>query len=243
MSLILNDLLGIDKIKIYQDSDLFNFSLDSILLAHFVTINYKDKYICDLCSGNAPVPMYLTLRTKAKIIGVEVLKKSFDLANKSIEYNNFQDQIMMYNENLIGISNIIGKDKFDVVTCNPPYFKIGDNNLNPNDEKAIARHEVLANLDDIIKEASLLLKQKGRLAIVYHPNRLIELIDTLRKYNIEPKRIQFIYPKRNRSCNHILIEGVKCGNKQMKILPPLFVYNDNDKWTKQILKIYNFEED
>ena len=243
MSLILNDLLGIDKIKIYQDSDLFNFSIDSILLAHFVTINYKDKEICDLCSGNAPIPMYLTLKTKANITGVEVQEKSYNLANMSINYNHFENQIKMVNANLIGISNVIGKEKYDVVTCNPPYFKIGNNNINPNSELAIARHEVLANLDDIIKEASLLLRQKGRLAIVYHPGRLIELINTLRKYKIEPKRIQFIYPKRNRSCNHVLVEGVKCGNAEMQVLAPIYVYNDNDKWTKQILKIYNFEED
>ncbi len=243
MTLISNELLGKEKIKIFQDSDLFNFSIDSILLAHFVTINYKDKMICDLCSGNAPIPLYLTLRTKAKIIGVEVLKESYELANMSIKYNHFEDQIIMYNDNLIDIHKKIGSDKFDVVTINPPYFKIGENNINPNDFKAVARHEIYAKLDDIIKEASILLKQKGRLAMVYHPNRLIELIDTLRKYKIEPKRIQFIYPKKDRACNHVLIEGVKEGNHQMKILPPIYVYKSNNKWTKQILKIYNFEEE
>ena len=243
MTLISNELLGIPKLKIYQDSDLFNFSLDSILLASFAKINYKDKLICDLCSGNAPVPLYLSLRTKAKIYGVEVQKYSYELALMSIKENKLEEQITMINDNLINVNQKIGENKFDLVTVNPPYFKLGNNNINPNDYKAIARHEVLASLDDIIKEASILLKPKGRLALVYTPTRLIELIEVMKKYKIEPKRLQFIYPKRNKACNHILIEGVKEGSSFLQILKPIYVYKDNDTWTKQILKIYNFEED
>ncbi len=240
MPIVCNELLGRELIKIYQDTDYFNFSLDSMLLASFASIGYKTKRICDLCSGNAPIPLYLTLRCDAKIVGVEVQKHSYDLAVKSILENNLNDRIEMINDNLIGINQKIGS--FDLVTVNPPYFKLGKHNINPLDSKAIARHEILATLDDIVKEASLLLKQKGRLAMVHRPDRLVEILETFKKYKIEPKRLQFIYPKRDKECNQILIEGVKDGQMgNLRILPPLYVYNDDNKWTKEVLKIYNYE--
>lgn len=242
MPIVCNELLGRELIKIYQDTDGFNFSIDSMLLADFATVGYKTKRICDLCCGNAPIPLYLTLRTKAHITGVEVQKHSYDLAVKSIEENHLEPQIQMVLANLKGIHQQIGLHTFDLVTCNPPFFKIGDNQINPNDLKAIARHELLADLEDIVKEASLLLNSKGRFAVVHRPDRMTELFELMKKYRIEPKRLQLVYPKMNKECNHILMEGIKDGSQGgLRILPPLYVYNDNDRWTDQILKIYNFE--
>lgn len=243
MPIVCNELLGKELIKIYQDTDYFNFSIDSMILASFATINKKTANICDLCCGNAPIPLYLSLRTKANIIGVEIQGHSFDLANMSIKENKLDNQITMYCDNLINISEKIGKHKFDLVTCNPPFFKIGDNNINPSDAKAIARHEVLATLDDIVKEAASLLAPKGRFAMVHRPDRLVEILETFKKYKIEPKRLQFVYPKMNKECNHILIEGIKDGSSDgLRILPPLYVYKDDNKWTNEVLKIYNYEE-
>ena len=243
MPLIWNELLGREKYQICQDSDVFNFSLDSMLLAYFVTINKGTKSICDLCSGNAPIPMYLTLRTDAKIIGVEVQEYTYKLGLMSIEHNKLEGQIELINDNLIGINEKIGKHKFDIVTCNPPFFKLGNHNINPTDAKAIARHEILASLDDIVKEASLLLNSKGRFAMVHRPDRLVEIIDTFRKYKIEPKRLQFVYPKMGSECNHIIIEGIKDGSEgSLRILAPLYVYKEDGKWTEEVLKIYNFKE-
>lgn len=240
MAIVCHELLGRDLIKIYQDTDCFNFSIDSLLLASFATISYKTLDICDLCSGNAPVALYLSLRSNANIVGVEVQRHSYDLACMSIKENKLEDRITMFCDNLIDIHNKV--TKFDLVTCNPPFFKLGNHNVNPNDSKAIARHEVLASLDDIVKESSLILKSKGRFAMVHRPDRLIEVIDTFRKYHIEPKRLQFVYPKMNKECNHILIEGIKDGsNGGLRVLPPLYVYNEMDQWTDQILEIYNFE--
>lgn len=241
MAIVCNELLGRELIKIYQDTESFNFSLDSMLLADFATITAKTKKICDLCCGNAPIPLYLTLRTKVDIVGVEVQKESYDLAIKSIEENNLSQQITMVLDNLIDVHTKL-PNKFDLVTCNPPFFKMGDHHINPNDRKAIARHEILATLDDIVKEASKLLNSKGRFAMVHRPDRLVEILEVFKKYKIEPKRLQFIYPKMNKECNHILIEGIKDGSKDgLRILPPLYVYNNDDKWTDQILEIYNFE--
>ena len=241
MTIVSNELLGRPLLKIYQDTEYFNFSLDSMLLASFCKITKTTNNICDLCSGNAPIPLYLSLRCKSKIVGVEVLKHSYDLGIKSINENNLQNQIELLNENLININKKIGNHKFDLVTCNPPFFKVGSNNINPLDSKAIARHEIMASLDDIIKEASLLLNNCGHLVMVHRPDRLIEILDTFRKYKIEPKRLQFIYPKLGSECNHILIDGVKDGNSGLRVLEPLYVYKDNKNWTDDVLKIYNYE--
>ncbi len=244
MPIVKNDLLGVPKLSIYQDTEAFNFSIDSMLLADFVTITTRTKKICDLCTGNAPIPLYLTLRTNADIVGVEVQENSFNLAIKSVEENNLSKQINIVLDNLVGISNKIGNNCFEVVTCNPPFFKLGDNNLNPNDKKAIARHEVLANLDDIVKEASILLNTKGRFAMVHRPDRLVEIIETFKKYRIEPKRLRFVYPKLNGKCNHILIEGIKDASiGGLTVLPPLIVYNENNQWTNEVLKIYNYDKE
>ena len=241
MPLVCNELLGRPLLKIYQDPDSFNFSTDSMLLADFASIPARVKNICDLCTGNAPIPLYFSLRTKAKIIGVEVQEHSYDLAIKSVEENKLENQIEIINDNLINISEKIGKNKFDLVTCNPPFFKVGNNRINPNDAKAVARHEILANLDDIVKEAARLLNSKGIFSMLHRPDRLLEILDTFRKYKIEPKRLQFIYPKPNSQCNTILIEGVKDGSSGLKILEPIFVYDENNEWTKKIKEIYNFE--
>lgn len=241
MPIVCNELLGRELLKIYQDTDYFNFSIDSMLLASFPKMTKRIKRVCDLCSGNAPIPLYLSLRFDGEIIGVEIQKHSYDLANMSIDENKLNDRIKMINANLIGISNEIGIHSFDLVTCNPPFFKVGNNNINPLDSKAIARHEIMASLDDIVKEASLLLNNCGHLVMVHRPDRLLEILDTFRKYKIEPKRLQFIYPKFGSECNHILIDGVKDGNEGLRVLNPLYVYESDSKWTEDVLKIYNYE--
>ena len=241
MPIVCNELLGRELLKIYQDTDYFNFSIDSMLLASFPKMTKRIKKVCDLCSGNAPIPLYLSLRFDGEIIGVEIQKHSYDLANMSIDENKLNDRIKMINANLIGISNEIGIHSFDLVTCNPPFFKVGNNNINPLDSKAIARHEIMASLDDIVKEASLLLNNCGHLVMVHRPDRLLEILDTFRKYKIEPKRLQFIYPKFGSECNHILIDGVKDGNEGLRVLNPLYVYESDSKWTEDVLKIYNYE--
>lgn len=244
MPIVCNELLGRELIKIYQDTDAFNFSIDSMLLADFVSITAKTKSICDLCTGNAPIPLYLSLRTRANIIGVEIQRDSYDLAIKSINENNLDEQISIKLANLIGIYKELGSSKFDAVTCNPPFFKVGDYQINPNDKKAIARHEIMSTLDDIVKEASVLLKSKGRLAMVHRPDRLVEILETFKKYKIEPKRLRFVYPKLGSECNHILIEGIKDGSKGgLRVLSPLYVYKDDNKWTDEVLKIYNYEKE
>lgn len=238
MALLEHELLGRLLLKIYQDSDAFSFSLDSMILSDFVSITKRVKNICDLCTGNAPIPLYLSQRCDANIVGVEVQEESFKLAEMSVDKNNLSSRIKIIHSNLINVSKEIGHN-FDIVTVNPPYFKVGCNNINPNDRKAIARHEILATLDDIIKESSSLLNSHGVFAMVHRPDRLLEILDCMRKYRIEPKRLRLCYPKIGSECNNILIEGVKDGAPSLRILEPLYIYNSDNKWTEEVLKIYN----
>ena len=239
---IVNELLGRPLLKIYQDPEIFNFSLDSILLAHFCTIPNKTKRIIDLGTGNAPIPLYLTLRTKAKIIGIEIQKYSFNLAQKSVKINNREDQIELINCDLRNVSTKLGLGMAELVVSNPPFYKVGSFKQNPDERKNIARHEIMCTLEDIIKEASLLLNTRGVFTLIHRPERLSEIILLLSKYNLEPKRLQFVYPKINKPCNHILIEAVKGASPgSLKVLEPLYVYDEFDKWTDKILKIYNYE--
>ena len=163
---------------------------------------------------------------------------------RSVKINHLENQIEIIQDNLIGISDKIGKSKFDCVTVNPPFFKVGNHQINPNDSKAIARHEILATLEDIIKEASSLLNTRGRLAIVHRPERLPEIFELFNKYHIEPKRLRLVYPKMGMEVNHVLIEGIKDGSPDgLRIEPPLYVYKSDNTWTDEVLKIYNFTKE
>jgi len=236
---VLNDLLGYDGLKIIQRHDMFNFSLDSTLLANFVTINKNVKKIIDLGTGNAPIPLFLSIRTKAKIIGVEIQELSYDLAKRNVEINNLTDQIEILHADLKNINKSLGHHTFDIVTSNPPYFKVtSEANVNKNDYLTIARHEVLVTLEDVVKEASLLLRHGGYFSLVHRPDRLLDIFEVLRKYPLEPKRIRFVYPKVNRECNTVLIEARKSNRGGLKILNPLYIYDSNSEYTLEIRKMF-----
>ncbi len=239
---VINDLLGYDGLKIIQNPEMFRFSIDSMILGYFATINKKTKKIIDLCTGNAPIPLYLTLRTDAHIVGVEIQKKVYELGVKSVKMNNKENSITLLNENLKGISERL-KETFDLVTCNPPFFKYNEtSNINKSEYKTIARHEVEVTLEECVLEASKLLNTGGYFSMVHRPDRLVEIMEVMKKYKIEPKRLQFIYPKIDCEPNHILIEGIKEGKPGLKVLKPLIVY-ENGKWSNDILKIYNLKEE
>jgi len=235
----INYLLGYENLKIYQDTEMFNFSLDSVLLPNFVTITKKTKRILDIGTGNAVIPMILTTKTDALIDAVEIQKDVYELGKKSIELNNLQDKINIINQDIKEYSKNMETDTYDVITCNPPFFKVTEtSNLNMNDYKTIARHEVKLNLDDIMSIGRKLLKNNGNIAIVHRTDRLIDIITTMRKYNIEPKKIRFIYPKKNTESNIVLVEGTKNGNPGLKILSPLVSHTEEDEYTDEIKQYF-----
>lgn len=236
---VINDLIGYKNMKIIQNPEWFSFSIDSVLLPRFVTINKDTKNILDIGTGNAPIPLILSTRTKSKIFGIEIQKDIYDLAQESIEMNDLQDQIKLINDDVHNIDQYFKYGFFDVIVSNPPYFKLQEKSkINEDIHKTIARHELKIDLEDIIRISSLYLKNGGLLAIVHRSDRLIELISLFKKYNIEPKKIQFIYPKTNMEANILLVEGKKNGNKGLKILPPIYTHLENGEYTEQIKKYF-----
>lgn len=237
-----NYLLGYENMYIYQNTDYFNFSLDSVLLPNFVTINKNVKKILDIGCGNAPIPLILSTKTQASIIGVEIQSEVYDLAKKSVEVNNLQQQIEIINMDIVEFAKNMESDQFDVITCNPPFFKINErSHLNDNECKRIARHEIKLNLSDLFKVSKKLLRNNGVISIVHRPERMIEIIEIMKQNNIEPKRIRLVYPKYNEAANMILIEGRKNGKPGLKILPPLYVHENDGNYSKEVLKCFEKE--
>ena len=233
----LDDILGYKGLKIYQNSNFFSFSLDSVILANYSDVRLRDKKIVDFCTGNGVVPMILSRRTNSNIIGVEVQEKLCDLANKSIEYNKLSDRI-----------DIICSDvkdycrehinEFDLVLCNPPYFKVEDNStFNDSYEKKIARHEVLINLDEICECAKKVLKDNGKFCIVHRSDRLMDVLEAFKNNKIEPKRIKFVYDNIEKESTLILVEGQKCGKVGLKVDKPLVLYNLDGSITEEYKRL------
>lgn len=240
---VTNDLLNYNGLKIIQDDNYFNFSLDSVLLPNFVTLNKNIKRIIDLGTGNAPIPMILTTMTDAKIYGIELQKDIYNLAVESVELNKLNDKITLINDDMKNLGKYFEFNSFDVIVCNPPYFKLNKgSNVNETEQKTIARHEKYITLNEIVEIAKKFLNNNGTFAMVHRTDRLIEIIELMRKNNIEPKKIQLIYPKEGTESNLVLIEGRKNGNTGLKVMPPLIIHNKNGEYTEKIKKIFNGEE-
>ncbi len=236
---VLNDLVNYQDLKIYQNTDWFLFSLDSVLLPNFVTLNKNIKMIMDLGTGNAPIPLILSTKTNAKIIGIEIQKDVCELARKTIEYNSLQDRIELYNLDIKNLKEHFVGDTVDVITCNPPYFKVDEqSNLNEDSHKVIARHEVSLKLDDLMKISRYLLKNNGVLALVHRTDRFLDILRLCSEYGLEVKKIRFIYPKIGSESNMILVEARKNGGVGLKVLPPLYVHEKNGDYTEEVLEMF-----
>ena len=234
-----NKLLNFKNKVIYQNDEWFMFSIDSVLLANFVNLKSNISTVFDLATGNAPVAMLLTYRTNAKIIGIELQKEIYTLGLRSVNENGFNSQILLYNMDIKEVNKVFESECADVVVCNPPFFKTTEiKNMNKVDIKSIARHEIKLNLDSLLKNAKFLLKNKGVFAMVHRSERLVEIISVMKKYNIEPKRIQFVYSNTRKNSSIILIEGIKNGNSGIKILPPFFVHNDDGSYTSCVKNMF-----
>ena len=211
---VINDLFDYKNLKIVQNEDYFKFSIDSILLAEYVKITQNDNKIIDLCTGNLPIPFILNYKYGKKIDAVEIQKEIYNYGLESLKINNKKDWINYYNEDVKNLVNILEKESYDVVTCNPPYFK--DSIKNDNLIKSIARHEIKINLEDIIKIASYLLKNNKTFYMVHIPNRLDEIILLCNKYNMNIKEIVFVN-NTNKEPMLILIKAVKNSKIGMKL--------------------------
>jgi len=233
---VINNILGFDGLKIVQDTDGFKFSLDSVLLANFVTLNKRINNVMDIGCGNGIISILLSMRTNAKIIGVEIQNESYLNSLESIKINNLNSQITVYNEDIKEFYKSLESDSFDVVVCNPPYFS-GDN-VSKTISKKIARHSFYLDYNDVILISKKILKNNGIVAIVHRPENLMEILFTMRKNNIEPKKIRFVYPYKGKNANILLVEGMKNGKPGLKIMDPLYVY-ENGEYTEEIKNYFS----
>lgn len=231
-------LISDEKMPIIQSPTVFAYSLDAVLLAKFVHVPIQKGHILDLGTGNGVIPLILSGRTNAHITGLEIQERLADMAKRSVALNNLSERIHIIEGDLRKVQNELPQSSFDVVTSNPPYFKTPNKDeYNENEYFTIARHEVMCTLEDVVKAAKRYVKPGGKVAFVHRPERLVDMIMLFRQYNIEPKRMQLVYPKRNRDANMLLIEGIRDGNSGLAILSPLYIYNDDDTYTEEARRI------
>ena len=234
------DDLEFKNLKIIQNKDGFCFGIDSILLTDFAKNIKPNSKVIDLGTGTGIITILLYGKTKnTKFVGVEIQPEVAEMANRSVKLNLLENNIEILNTNILELSKIYNRGSFDVVTTNPPYKKINTGVINENNKKLISRHEITASLEDFIRTASFLLKDLGEFYMVHRPDRLVDIFYEMRKNKIEPKKIKFIYPNKNKKANLVLIKGIKNGKQFLEFENNLYVYNEDGNYTDEILKIYN----
>jgi tRNA1Val (adenine37-N6)-methyltransferase len=232
------DDLQLKGLNLIQKKDGFKFGIDAVLLSDFACIKTKHR-VMDLCTGTGIVPFLIYGKYNPQsVYGLEIQEDMIDMAERSVKLNSLEERVFFLNEDLKNIEFLKKLEKFDVVTVNPPYKLNSAGILNPNDKLAIARHEILCNLEDVISAARVLLKDNGRLFMVHRPERLADIFTLMRKYKIEPKRVKMIHPKLGKAPNIVLVEGQRDGGAYLKWDAPLYVYDENGKYTKEIDLIY-----
>jgi tRNA1Val (adenine37-N6)-methyltransferase len=235
------DDLDLNGLKIIQNPKWFCFGIDAVLLSTFAFIRRKDK-VADLGTGNGIIPILVHGKHSPKqIVGVEIQQAVAEMATRSIKLNGLEDIITIHNGDIKNSPAELGCNQFDAVLSNPPYKKVSTGILNPTDNKAISRHEVLINLDELIMAAGKLLKDGGRLSMIHRPERLKDIIISLDKYKFSPKRIKFVHSKVHDKPAMLLIEATKGGGDFLKVEEPIYVYNDDGSYSDEILRMYGKE--
>ncbi len=234
------DELNRNGYQIIQDKNRFCFGMDAVLLSGFATVK-PGETVLDLGTGTGIIPILLEAKTDgAHFTGLEIQPDSADMARRSVALNGLEQKVDIVTGDIKDASKLFGASSFDVITTNPPYM-IGQHGLqNPDEAKAIARHEVLCTLEDIMRESSKLLKPKGRFYMVHRPFRLSEIFCCMTKYGIEPKRMKLVHPFIDKEPNMVLIEGLHGGNPRMTVEKPLIVYKEQGKYTDEIYDIYGY---
>lgn len=232
------DDLQLNGLKLIQKRDGFKFGIDAVLLSHFANVK-RNFRVMDLCTGTGIVPFLIYGKYSPKeVFGLEIQEDMVEMAERSVHINDLEEKIHFVNHDLKDIKHLKSLERFDVVTVNPPYKLNNSGILNPLDKLAIARHEILCNLEDVIIASRTLLKDNGRLFIVHRPERLADIFCLMRKYKIEPKRVKMVHPKVGKAPNIVLVEGQRDGGAYLKWDEPLYVYDENGKYTSEIDKIY-----
>lgn len=231
--------LQLNGLFILQKKEAFRFGMDAVLLSSFVTVR-KNQNVLDLGTGTGIIPILLSAKTEAKkITGLEIQSEIADMAQRSIEGNNLGDKIDIVKGDIKDAVSIFSRGSFDVVVTNPPYTSAGSGLVNPEDTKAISRHEIFCTLDDILKTSSAVLKPRGEFFMVHRPERLADIIDGMRKVNMEPKILRLVCARAGKEPSLILIKGLKNGKPGLKILPVLFIYDENGDLSEEVKSQYS----
>jgi len=221
---------------IIQSDEVFSFSLDAVLLARFCSIPHRGR-ILDLCTGNGVIPLLLATRCKLPITGVEIQPRLADMARRSVRLNRLEDQIEIIERDLRQYQFEAEPGSYDLITVNPPYLPVKIGQQNRNEHMAIARFEIMCTMEDVVAASSRLVKNGGKVAIVHRASRLAELLSTLRAFHLEPKRLRMVHPRRGAEANMVLVEAIRDAAAEIRVLPPLFVY-EGDQYCEELLDVY-----
>ncbi|PWK07944.1 tRNA1(Val) (adenine(37)-N6)-methyltransferase [Tumebacillus permanentifrigoris] len=235
------DDLQTKNLRIIQSDEVFSFSLDAVLLAHYVSLRNRDR-VLDMGTGNGVIPLLLASRSdlprREEIVGLELQERLADMAQRNVSGNELEHTIKIVQGDLREAIQHFGHESFDVVTCNPPYRPAGIGDASVNPHIAIARFELTCTLEDVIVNAAKLLKFNGKFAMVHRPDRLPDIIALMRTHRLEPKRLLLVHPRAHLRPNILLIEGIKGGKPELRIDPPLLVHTDDGVYTQAIQDIY-----
>jgi len=235
------DDLQRDGLKIIQNKEKFCFGIDAVLLSDFAEAKRKEK-VLDIGTGTGIIPILMTSKTEGEhFTGLEIQSESADMALRSVNMNGLGDRVSIVEGDINNALTLFDRESFNVITSNPPYMIETAGAGNEETPKAIARHEIKCTLDDVIREGSKLLKVSGRFYMVHRPFRLAEIIDTFKKYNLEPKKLRMVHPYIDKEPTMVLIEATKCAKPGIKVMAPLIVYEEPGKYTREIYEIYGME--
>lgn len=224
--------------RLIQNTACFCFGMDAVLLSSFAAAAAGDR-VLDMCTGNGVIPILMHGKTECTdYTGIEVMDVSYELAVRNAALNGLDSDIRMIHGNIRDYKELLAGELFDVVTCNPPYMDENHGIVNPDSAKAVARHELLCNLEDVVCAASKTLKVRGSFYMVHRPRRLVDIFELCRKYKLEPKRMRLVHPYENKDANMVLIEAVKGASGQLIVEKPLIVYNPDGTYTDELLKMY-----
>lgn len=226
--------------RIIQNPKKFCFGMDAVLLSGFAGAGRGTK-VLDMGTGTGIIPILMEAKTEAEhLTGLEIQEESADMARRSVCLNNLQDKIAIVQGDIREAGTLFGAASFDVVTCNPPYMAGQHGLRNPEGPKAIARHEVLCTLEDVVSQAAKVLKPGGNFYMVHRPFRLVEIMVALRGYRLEPKRMRLVYPFADKEPNMILIEANRGGRPQLTVEKPLIIYKEPGVYMPEIYDIYGY---